>query len=207
MMRSSVKTILVLLVFLSSGHSAFAQQPVYSLRVDYHYGSLNPWLFYEIPLSRTAGWLSVFQMSSQGFAQIDFGPSFHLGKWQFIPQIGFEFSESQDQGARLSHLVYETYALYYSGKFSFESWNLYFSETVKDQASFFYYRDFFLFRVFPKFSIGPQVEGTAASGMTTSKYLGGQVSLDIGIGSMSLFMGRDQKSEHSVFRMTFLKTF
>lgn len=206
-MRSGVKTILALLVFLSSGHSAFAQKSVYSLRVDYHYGSLNPWLFYEIPISRTAGWLSVFQVSSQGFAQIDFGPSFHSGKWQFIPQIGFEFSESEDKGARLSHLVYEAYALYYSGKLSFESWNLYFSKSAKEQTSFFYYRDFILFRVFPKASIGPQVEGSAASGMTTSKYLGGQISLDIGIGSMSFFWGQERKSKHSVFRMTFLKTF
>ncbi len=206
-MRSSVKTILALLIILSSGHSAFAQQPVYSLRVDYHYGSLNPWLFYEIPISSTTGWLSVFQMSSQGFAQMDFGPSFHSGKWQLIPQIGFEFSESQEKGARMSHLVYEAYALYYSGKLSFESWNLYFSKTVEDRPSFFYYRDFLLYRVLPKMFIGPQVEGYAASRMTTSRYLGGQISLDIGIGSMGFFWGREQKNEHSVFRMTFLKTF
>lgn len=206
-MRSGFKITLVWLFFLSSGHTLFAQQPFYSLRVDYHYGHLNPWLFYEIPISRTAGWLSVFQMSSQGFAQMDFGPSFHLGKWQLIPQIGFEFSESQDTGARMSHLVYEAYALYFSGNFSFESWNLYFGKTVEDQPSFFYYRDFFLYRVLPKVSIGPQIEGYAASGMTTSKYLGGQISLDIGIGSMGFYMGRDRKSEHSVFRMTFVKSF
>ncbi|HPI73583.1 MAG TPA: hypothetical protein PK843_07660 [bacterium] len=206
-MRCRIKAFLILLLYLASSGPAFAEQPVYTLRVDYHYGSLNPWLFYEIPVSRTVGWLSVFQMSSQGFAQIDFGPDFHLGQWQLIPQIGFEFSESQDKGARMSHLVYEAYAIYCSGKLSFESWNLYFSKTAEEQTSFFYYRDFFQFPVLPKLSIGPQVEGYAGSGLTTSTYLGGQVSLDIGIGSMSFFGGRERKIKHSVFRMTFLKTF
>jgi len=31
-------------------------------RLDYHYGEINPWLFYEKPLAKNVGLSAVFQM-------------------------------------------------------------------------------------------------------------------------------------------------
>ena len=195
-------------LLLISGNQVQAQKPIYTLRLHYHYGSLNPWLFYEIPIQSNIGWLTVFQMSTLGFAQIDIGPNFHFGPLQLIPQVGFEISESYREGARLSHVVPEFYAIYYGERISFESWNLYFINALDEheQVSFYYYRDFLLFRVLPKLFIGPQAEGYVYPEWNKN-YWGGQISLDIGIGTMALFMGRYEKYEHNIFRMTFLKNF
>jgi hypothetical protein len=203
------KILLVILLFICNTAliSQEAASPVYSLRIDYHYGSVNPWLFYETPIGKNIGLQSVFQMSTLGFAQVDIGPNFHIKQLQLIPQIGFEFSESSDRGTRLSHFVSEFYAIYYDSKISFESWNLYFAKSVYDQLSFFYHRDFLLYRLFKGISVGPQVEGYAYSDHSSKTYLGGQLNVDIGIGSIGLFMGQDRKNYDNVFRMTFLRNF
>jgi hypothetical protein len=206
MWQQMKKTVLALAVLLACGQ-AWSQKPSYSLRLDYHYGSLNPWLFYEVPIDKNLGWLSVFQMSSLGFAQIDVGPNFHLGRLQLIPQVGFEFSETRHHSAEMSHVVPEFYAIYYGDKIAFESWNLYFVKTTENQVSYYYYRDFLLFRVAPRMFMGPQMEGYAYAGTRASKYLGGQINLDIGIGSIALYMGRDGQIENNIFRMTFVRNF
>lgn len=197
------------LLLLFFGGVAMAQEikPTYTLRVDYHNSSINPWLFYETPLNKSVGMLWVFQMSSLGFAQIDVGPNFHFQQLQIIPQIGFEISESSSRGARLSHLVYELYAIYYNKTISFESWNLYFNKAFEEQESFYYYRDFILYRILNSLSIGPQVEGYSFAEGMTMNYLGGQICLDTGIGSIGLYTGHDKKHNHNVFRMTFQKIF
>jgi hypothetical protein len=201
--------ILFCALVLAMASSVMTQEakPTYTVRVDYHNSSINPWLFYETPIANDVGLLSVFQMSTLGFAQIDIGPNFHFQQLQIIPQMGFEISESSARGARLSHLVYELYAIFYNKTISFESWNLYFNKTLDEQQSFFYYRDFILLRVLRSISIGPQVEGYSYAGGVKMNYPGGQVCLDTTLGSIGIFMGHDKKHNHNVFRMTFLKMF
>jgi len=175
-------------------------------RLDYHYGAINPWLFYEAPLSDNIGLLTVWQMSTQGFAQIDIGPAFHFNNLQLISQVGIDFFESSQHGARIGHLVPEFYAIYASPNLSFESWNLYFLKADEEQQTFFYYRDHLAVRAGSWLSIGPQAEGYIFPDAKPDHYFGGHLDIYLSAGTFSLFYGQN-RDERGVFRMTFLKFF
>ena len=202
--------VVLTLVMAFSTHRSFGKergvQPASLFRLDYQYGALNPWLFYEVPLSANVGLLTVWQMSTQGFAQIDIGPVFHLGNWQLIPQVGIDFFESSQDGARIGHIVPEFYAIHTGAMVSFESWNLCFIKAHEEPSTFYYYRDHLLCRAGKWLALGPQIEGYLFPDAKPDHYFGGHVDIDAGAGTIGLFYGQN-RDQRGVFRMTFLKFF
>lgn len=180
-------------------------RPSYLFRLDYHNGALNPWLFYEAPVTPTIGLLSVFQMSTRGYAQIDLGPCFHAGSFQLIPQIGAEFVETGSRGTRLGHVAPELYLLHFSPNFSFESWNLYFIKVDEEQISTIYYRDHFVCRLYKNIFVGPQAEGYVFPGRNPENYIGAHVDVDTGAGVVGCFYGWSDRV--GLMRMTFSRIF
>jgi len=179
----------------------------YTVRIDYQSGHLNPWLFYEVPLKKSIGFLSVFQTSTQGFAEIDLGPNFHFGQLQIITQVGFEIVETDDKGGELGHIVPQGYLIYYDKHWSFESWNLYFVKANSKNETYFYFRDFLLYSFIKKISIGPQIEGNVYLNRSSENFFGGHIDIDVGIGTIGLFYGSEDQTHTNCFRMTFLKFF
>jgi hypothetical protein len=179
--------------------------PTLMFRLDYHYGKINPWLFYEVPLSNSVGFLSVIQASDQGFAEVDLGPNFHLGNLQLITQVGAVFTESQNRGSQLGQIVPQLYVLYYGPQMAFESWNLYFNSLVDDQISMGYLRDHITFNVLRGIFIGPQFETTLIDGQEPDNYWGARFDFDVKVGSLGLFYGQNFDTNVNLLRLTFLK--
>ncbi len=180
--------------------------PSYLFRLDYHYGEINPWLFYEKPLGKSVGLSAVFQMSTQGYAQIDIGPAFHIGNLALIPEFGIEFIESGDKGARIGHVSPEFFAFYNSPNWTFESQNLYFIKVEKDRITNYYYRHYLGHRLYKSSFLGPQVEGNVFLEAAPDHYFGGHLDIDVGVGLIGLFYGQN-RDERGIFRMTFLRGF
>jgi hypothetical protein len=182
-----------------------SQTPGYSLRIDYHFGNINPWLFFETPIANSVGFLSVFQMSNQGFAEVDLGPCFHFNNLQVITQVGFEVVESSDKGAELGHVIPQFFILYTDKNVLFESWNLFFQKAADSQSSSIYLREHITFRIYKKLYFGPHFETTLIDKAKPANYFGPHLDADIGIGLVSFFYARNSDLDDNLFRMTFAK--
>ncbi len=200
--------VLMLMVTAAPGFAAAAEPPAAPtclLRVDYHYGTINPWLFYERPIAKNIGLSVVLQMSTQGFAQIDLGSAFHLGNLALIPEFGFEFIETGSGGARLGHVAPEFFATYNDPSWTFESQNLYFIKvTGETYPTSYYYRDYLGHRLYHDSFIGPQVEGTIYRDAAPDHYFGGHLDFSVGVGLLGLFYGQN-RDDRGLFRMTFIR--
>jgi len=176
-------------------------------RLDYHYGEINPWLFYERPLAKNVGLSAVFQMSSQGYAQVDLGPAFHIGNLALIPMAGVEFIEAGEKGARIGHVCPEFFAFYNSPNWTFESQNLYFVKVVDETwSNRYYYRHYLGHRLYGDSFIGPQVEGYIFPEDGPDHYFGAHLDVSAGVGLIGLFYGQN-RDERGIFRLTFLRGF
>ncbi|HOT96205.1 MAG TPA: hypothetical protein PLG50_02560 [bacterium] len=209
-MKKEIALVAVMTLWMSAAGALRAAQnqpasPSCLLRVDYHYGEINPWLFYERPIAKDIGLSVVVQMSTQGFAQIDLGSAFHRGNLALIPEFGFEFIETGAKGARLGHVAPEFFATYNDPAWTFESQNLYFIKVADETyPTYFYYRDYLGHRLYRDSFIGPQVEGNIYRHAAPDHYFGGHLDVSIGVGLLGLFYGQN-RDDRGLFRMTFIR--
>lgn len=183
-------------------------------RLDYHYGALNPWLFYERPVAKNIGLSAVFQVSTpQGatpaYAQIDIGPNFHIGNFQLIPEVGLQFVQTAAHGARPGYISPEVFAFYNDPDWNFESQNIYFikiAEAEEIYSTFYYYLYYLGHRLYKGSFLGPQFEGYLFPDLAPDHYFGAHLDLDLGGGLLQLVYAQN-RDERGLFRMTFLRAF